>query len=322
MKNMKRQRGAASAPQMNPAAFFLCIGIVFASVWAPLVARAYPPTDDPVLERMRPLATNVVTYVAGQDLIRPPDVPIVPIDMPQPTSPPPIMPDDRVGVLVPKGVYRVSFTQARDVNLFGETGNPADVELWSDEKGAGGTMHALGPLYVEGVTLRSESGADGTGPKYPLHLTFVHRFFRLARSTIFANCRFVSNSSLVGIPYNVMGMDGYQGTYTLFYKCELVGNGTNMHGWEGNQVPLTLAYVKCKSNTDLLFAASGAPAADKIYVIDCEFPSVKVHGKNATLYISEGSKIGSIIADNVVTNSAWPMPIRGLGPEDYARLKP
>lgn len=319
MKNMKRQRGAASAPQMNPAAFFLCIGIVFASVWAPLVARAYPPTDDPVLERMRPLATNVVTYVAGQDLIRPPDVPIVPIDSPQPTSPPPILPDDRVGVLVPKGVYRVSFTQARDVNLFGETGNPADVELWADEHGSGGAMHALGPLYVEGVTLRTETPASGSGPKYPLHLTFVHRFFRLARSTIFANCRFVANSSWAGTPGNAMGMDGGGNTYTLFYQCELKGVGTNMHG--GYQEPLTLLYVKCKG-TDILYSDCRTGAADKVYVIDCEFPSVKVHGKNATLYISEGSKIGSIIADNVVTNSAWPMPIRGLGPEDYARLKP
>ena len=296
-----------------------CCGIALAWVLAPLAILAYPPTDDPVLERMRPLATNVVTYAAGQDLIRPPDVPIVPIDSPQPTSPPSILPDDRVGVLVPKGVYHVSFTQARDVNLFGETGNPADVELWSDEKGSGGAMHALGPLYVEGVTLRTEPSPGGSGPKYPLHLTFVHRFFRRAKSTIFANCRFVANSSWAGTPGNAMGMDGGGNTYTLFYQCEIKGVGTNMHG--GYKEPLTLLYVKCKG-TDIVYTDCGTGAADKVYVIDCEFPSVKVHGRNATLYISEGSKIGSIIADNVVTNSAWPMPTRGLGPDDPALAKP
>lgn len=306
--------------------FYWVFGVAALTIpQTPALALGYPQTDDPLLARMRPQSTNVITYAAGDKLVRPPDVQIVPWDQPQPTNPPPIMPDDRVGVLVPKGVYNISagwelgFTQARDINLFGETGNPADVELWSDAKGAGGAMHALGPMYVEGITLRTEPSADGKGgPKYPLHLTFVHRFFRLARSTIFANCRFVANASWAGTPGNVMGMDGGGNTYTLFYKCELKGVGTNMHG--GYKEPLTLVYVKCKG-TDILYTDCGTGAADKVYIVDCEFPSVSVHGKNTTLYISESSKVGSVNAANVVTNSFWPMPERGLGPDDPARAK-
>lgn len=287
----------------------------------PLETMALPPTDDPVLRQMRPKVEAVamkddqtvrgaITAAAEARTAQ----------LASLTDAERVQPQNRTSIVIPKGVHDgKGLTEVRDVNLFGVTGNPADVEIRSDVKGAGGTIHALGALYVEGITLRTEPGADGTGPKYPLHVTWVERFCRFIHTTVFANCRFVANTSYSGPPGNVMGMDGAEGSYTLFYKCEFKGNGTNMHGATGNKKPLTLLYVKC-SGTSIGYSDLGAGTADNIYVIDCEFPSVDIDGKNTTLYLSEGSKIGKVNATKVVKASDWPMPTGGLSPDDQAAV--
>lgn len=276
----------------------------------------WPVTTDPVVASLRPAGREVQPLVVG-------DLPalhaaVVALEATQTVlikgssvaSLGKAGPDYRGDLVLVEGSHKGNGPTKPWCALVGETGDPADTEIWSDAPGAGGTMHTWGSVYVEGLTLRNEADQiEGIGPKYPLHMTAGED-----ASQVFVNCHFVSHASNGGAtPSQWSGQDGGQGSYLLFYGCHFDGTPANLHGFAGNTRGLTIAFVNCTgagfAYTDL---NSGAP--DRIYVVDSPLGAstvtgsstvVRTIGTTGTITLSGGATI------EVATS--WPSAPGGIG---------
>lgn len=194
--------------------------------------------------------------------------------------------------------------------LVGETGDPADTEVWSDTVNSGGTMHTWESTYVEGITFRNEADATaGTGPKYPLHMT-AGAF----ASQSFVRCRFISHASLGGsTPGQWSGMDGGQGSYTLFYGCHFEGNAANLHGAAGNVAGLTIVFVNC-TGVGFDYSDLGVGSPDRIYVVDSPLGPSTVRGANVQVHaIGQTGTINLAGGATTKTATTWPKATGAVG---------
>lgn len=225
-----------------------------------------------------------------------------------------IGPDFRVDMILAAGTWKGDLGTGAYIHMYGQ--GSAKTELWSDTIGSGGTVHEFGAMHMEGITLRSELGTDGTGPKYPMHIT-------LARgTTVFADVQFLSHAALtVGGPTMAAGMDGGNAVYVLFYRCRFDSTAAlNLHGGASNDRPLVVAFVECTGTAPLGYGDVGAGTADEIYIIDCTNPSATITGPNVKTYTKGFA--GTVTAAMVIPTTTWPQPTGGLSPVDQAFFLP
>lgn len=227
-----------------------------------------------------------------------------------------IGPDFRVDTILAEGSWKGDLGTSSYVNMFGQ--GSSKTELWSDTIGSDGTMHQFGPLHVEGIRFRNEAGGDGTGPKYPLHITVSRG------TTVYAGCEFIANAGYVATPGSgtAVGMDGGSGTFLLFYGCNFDSpQPLNLHGATGATQPLTVVFVNCTGTAPLRYTPLSA-VGDKVYVINCTNPSIEISGDVQA--VIDPAYTGTIIAGTatVTRGTTWPTPNGGLSTIDQAFFYP
>jgi hypothetical protein len=229
-------------------------------------------------------------------------------------------PDYRVDIIVGPGTYNEVVGTGAWINLYGSTGNPADVKITSDAAGEG-TLRVWGAFYMEGVTVESTPPASGTGQKYPLHLTAG------PDTNSFVNCRFITTNSVAMGSGAAIGMDGDSGSYTLFYGCgitAIVGAdwAANMHGFAANTTPLDVVFVDCTSNGKIVYDTLNSGLADKVYWIGGSTSGLTVIGTAAVTTVDPAATTGTVTATNVVSSDVWPLADGATSSRDDAYFYP
>lgn len=215
-------------------------------------------------------------------------------------------PDYRVDIIIAPGEYDESVGTGEWINLVGATGDPADVVIFSNDNG-GGVLHSFGATYVEGITFWSQDNGGGaaSGPKYAWHITVSDG------TSIAVNCVFLDENVSGGS--GALGMDGGDGTYTLFYGCTITGASpptiTNLHGQLDPLEPLTVAFVNCTTNGNVGYSQLDTGVTDQLWVINT------LNGGSPATPVTSGSV-------TVHTSGTWPVPVGGVSPHDLAYYYP
>ena len=279
----------------------------------PEVSLAWPPASPEVMA-MRPAGRQILPPVlaAGSEAIA---AAIVETKneaarLLGPSNQGRVGPDYRRDIIIPSGEHTSGGAVAWGA-MVSETGDPDDCTLWSDVKGAGGTIHTWDSGYYEGITFENRPGADGTGPKYPIHLSAGND-----ASQVFVNCRFTAKASLVGGISQWAGMDCGNNNYLLFYGCQWSGLASNLHGWAANTRPSHIVFVGCVGESGAQYdSLNGAP--DHVWVVDSTIPEVIVKGAGVTLHIADDFPGTVTLANGATRTSAdldqWPRAVAAIG---------
>lgn len=264
-------------------------------------ANPMPPTDDPVIEQMRPRRhVAQIRVKPGDNLAAACESAMATREL--------AGHDTRVLVLIEPGQYTATLPHLYWISLASTTGDPADVTVTGTTTSPQrGVIEAGEGVYMEGITLVKPSGGHAS-LVYPIHA---------AQS----GTRIYARVVLRAPDGFVYGADGGGGGTTVFYRSRLevatvTSPVTNIHGASTTTAaPLTAVFASTSTPGQVWLSQHnpGGVGTGDTWAVDLTAGSVRV---DHHLHLS-GGNVPTVTAPSRDDRADWPVPTDGLG--DYDR---